>query len=177
MQALCRRLESAGSVRQPATVHRRLHRRKSFWLGLFVLLFFGWAWRDSIHRAHILRIGSPLAPGCLVLWQSRGSLGVGRYHLPSGETLICNELLAGTVTGPASLWRDRHGNPRFSLPTAASGTWVAEGWGVSAAHWLLMLLVAAGLSMWIRRRSRCEKRHANLLLPLQEPEASVRARG
>jgi hypothetical protein len=155
-------------------IHRRFHRRKSFWLGLFVLLFLGWAWFDSIHRAHILRIGSPLAPGCLAIWQSRGSVVVGRYHVASGETLVCNELLAGTVTGPVSLWKDHHGNPRFSLPTAASGTWVAEGWGVSAAHWLLMLGHVVAWSIWLRWCFRSEKSNAELTLPPQGPEASAR---
>lgn len=152
---------------------RRLDRRKSFWLGLFVLLFLGWAWSDSIHRALKLRVGSPLAPGCLVLCQSDGKLFVSRHPLAGGSDLFCDELLAGSVPGPVSLWKDRHGNPHFSFPPPASVVWDTDGWSLGGAHWLLMLLVATGLSMWIRWRSRCEKRHANLLLPLQEPEASA----
>ena len=152
-------------------IHRRLHRRKSFWLGLFVLLFLGWAWFDSIHRAHILRIGSPLAPGCLVLWQSSGMVGVGRHHVPSGATLICDELLAGSVTGPVSIWKDRHGKPRFSLPPPASGNWLAEGWSLSAAHWLMMLGYFVTWSAWLYH---CQKSHADLMLLPKPAEASVR---
>lgn len=146
-----------------------IHTRKSFWLGLFVLLFFCWAWFDSIHRALKLRIGSPLAPGCLVLCQSDGEFFVSRHSLAGGSDLFCDELLAGSITGPVSLWKDRHGNPHFSLPPPASGMWVAEGWSVSAAHWLLMLLVISGLSMWIRWRFRCEQCSAIPALPDPSP--------
>jgi hypothetical protein len=137
-------------------LRRSLHQRKSFWLGLFVLLFLGWAWFSSIHRAHKLRIGSPLAPGCVVLWQSQGTMGVARYHEPSEWTLICNELLVGAVTGPASLWQDRHGKPRFSIPAPIMGGWSEEGCGMQISHWFLMLLHIAGLSAWIRWRIRRE---------------------
>ena len=138
-------------------LQRSLHQRKSIWLGLFVLLFLGWAWFSSIQRAYMVRIGSPLAPGCLVLWQSDGTLGMARYKESSEWTLVCNELLFGAVTGPVSLWQDRHGNPRFSMPAALMGGLSEEGVGVGIAHWLLMLFHVAGLSTWIRWRIRRER--------------------
>ena len=32
----------------------RLHRSPSFWCGLFVLIFLGWLWRDSLHMVNSL---------------------------------------------------------------------------------------------------------------------------
>lgn len=137
-------------------LRRSLHQRKSFWLGLFVLLFLGWAWFSSIHRAHKLLIGSPMAPGCVVLCQSDGAFFLTNYHVAGGADLFCDELLAGTIAGPISLWKDRHGNPRFSLPAAVGGMWVAEGWSVSIAHWLLIIFHLVILAIWLRWRIRRE---------------------
>lgn len=92
-----------------------------------------------------------------MLWQSRGMVGAIRYHVPSEETLICDELLAGAVTGPVSLWQDRHGSPYFSLPAPIVGGWSESGCGVRTAHWLLMLVHVAGLSIWMRWRMRREQ--------------------
>ena len=58
---------------------------------------------------------------------------------------------------PASLWQDRHGNPRFSWPPPLMGGLSEEGVGVGIAHWLLMLFHIAGLSTWIRWRIRRER--------------------
>lgn len=138
-------------------LRRSLHQRKSFWLGLFVLLFLGWAWFSSIHRAHKLLIGSPMAPGCVVLCQSDGAFFVTNYHVAGGADLFCDELLAGTIAGPISLWKDRHGNPRYSLPAPVGGMWVAEGWSVSIALWLLILFHLVIWFAWLRWRCRCEE--------------------
>ena len=40
---------------------RPFYRRKSFWLGLFVLVFLGWAWWQSFH--HCVRLNIPLGGG------------------------------------------------------------------------------------------------------------------
>ena len=80
-------------------IKRRLNQRKSFWLGLGVLLFLGWTWFSSEHRATKLRIGSVSAPGCLVLGQSRGKVFTAFCNEPYGM-MDCDVLQLGPPSGP-----------------------------------------------------------------------------
>jgi len=47
---------------------RRLLRWKSFWFGILLMVFLGWAWRDSMDRGTYL---AP-APGRILFWNTDG---------------------------------------------------------------------------------------------------------
>jgi hypothetical protein len=60
---------------------RPLHRWKSFWLGVFVVIFLGWAWARSMERRdyfgygfrkHELAFGASQMTGTVGLWISDG---------------------------------------------------------------------------------------------------------
>ncbi len=136
---------------------RRRHQTKSFWLGLCVLLFLGWAWFSSVHRATKLRIGSVSAPGCLIIGQSRGTVFTAFCNDPYGM-MDCDVLQQGSPSGPVSVWMDHHGSPYFSTPSAISGDSGFAGWIVGIAHWFLILLYVVIWILWMRWRSRLERR-------------------
>jgi hypothetical protein len=111
----------------------------------------------------------------LVLGHSDGQVFTTVHHVPSEADLICDELLAGAVTGPISFWKDRHGTPRYSLPAALDGVWSGFGWSAEIAHWFLILLHVTGWLAWLRWRSRREHDSAVPALPEPRSAPSVQA--
>ena len=63
------------------TTSRPLYRWKTFWLGLLVLIFLGWAWHASKDRFTVYRGDSPIA--WLAIGQYQGEAGLFSGH-PTG---------------------------------------------------------------------------------------------
>ena len=123
--------------------HRPLHRWKSFWLGVLVVVFLGWAWARSLTNVEF------------VFWRG---LGVNQM---SG--IVHAYLFLGTTTA---------GNePRFgSQSISESGPWLPKAFGVSSsspqtdvriAHWFLILLFLLPWTTWLVWRVRRMKRLAS----------------
>jgi len=120
---------------------RPLYRWKSFWLGLFVLVFFGWAWERSQRLADQASLSFPSTQVAFAVEQCGGIVTFQwlqwNAYLPAGLFKV-----QGTVTMPAS----------WTFPNALDfpGLYGAR-FSVMASHWFLMVLfslVWGGLLMW-----------------------------
>jgi hypothetical protein len=112
---------------------RPFYRWKSFWLGLCVLVFLGWAWVDSVTRwseASFRRCDS-----YVVLASSGGKILVFWYEDPNNT----GEFFVDAYPLDAGPW----------LPKAL--TWVdfLKGWEMDVAHWLLVLLFLVPWCAWL----------------------------
>ncbi|MCW1884978.1 hypothetical protein OKA04_09590 [Luteolibacter flavescens] len=127
---------------------RPLHRWKSFWLGVFVLIFFGWAWVRSMGIQDTIEWISP----------KRGIHGL--VHVNS--RLIIFQPVDATGMAPEFDWSSRpnkaYPDPRW-FPAAC--TWTPAHDDVAGrftiSHWLLTLSFAvpwAAFLAWRRRRMR-----------------------
>jgi hypothetical protein len=137
-------------------IKRRLHQRKSFWLGLCLLLFLGWAWFSSEHRATKLRIGSVRAHESIEIGQSSGAVFTVIYFVPYMDP--CDVPIVGTATGSFNVFTNSHGNPHFSIPPPMVVQIESAGWFASIAHWFLIVLYLVLWVLWMRWRSRLERR-------------------
>ena len=116
---------------------RPFYRWKSFWLGLFVLVFFGWAWWDSYRIDSAITLswrsrlfGCTCSEGVTCLyWVDYGGIGTERpikYLRDEGLALALNDFLMSL------------GGRRFRLPDAfvffsCLGLWF--GWLVCHSEW------------------------------------------
>lgn len=131
---------------------RPLHRWKSFWLGLLVIAFFGWAWiRGKSHDDS----GSFFIPGHAVgLANFTGHWGVF-YHRWGGdyggrwESLPRRSDSRLPIPFHASAW---------SKPFTPKGS--VEHAHIFLAHWLLILLVLIPWTAFLFWRHRRMKRLA-----------------
>jgi hypothetical protein len=131
---------AAGKV-LPAMTPRPLYRWKSFWLGVVVLVFLGWAWVRSVQHRDAVTLYFPSAQHSLTLASRAGSC-----------TVIWEDLPTAGVTWPAFT--------TISKPMR-SGTWFQEAVGIydwrwAVAYWFLILLFLGpwlGVLFWrVRRR-------------------------
>ena len=119
---------------------RPLYRWKSFWLGVLVIAFLGWAWGWSMDRyfggylaARPARVGAVAIPGKISLSiRKTETSGIGYFYEKSDG------------------WTP--------LPPAL--TWSAEWGGIKAAfaYWFLILLFLLAWSGWLAWRWRRIKR-------------------
>jgi hypothetical protein len=133
---------------------RPLHRWKSFWLGVFILVFLGWAWARSLHHLEGF------------LWMAP------RFHFSAAETTGRVEVAwAGSsgAWGKDFLWVHEAaattGEPLF--PKAVNWESYPGQIQLTVAHWFLMLLLLLPWSTFLgwryRRIRRMARHHANSL--------------
>lgn len=127
---------------------RSIYRWKSFWLGLLVLIFLGWAWLRSMH--HIDDI-THKASTSSISWGACAGFGavlIGSSHDPFAPD--------GWRFGSYRTNPDWGGNWFPEAILLEGGT--DEGWqNLSIAHWFLILLFLvpwAGFLFWRIRRMR-----------------------
>ena len=127
---------------------RPLYRWKSFWLGLAVLAFLGWAWGKSTnHRSGVAWLSGALDQA-VTLSQSRGQVDFNRYLPPFAVTAVPIGL---------SCWNERGGLRHWMQPAIDWHGKDGGGWGISLAHWFLILLFLvpwAGFLIWRVRRMK-----------------------
>jgi hypothetical protein len=123
---------------------RPLHRWKSFWFGLLVLAFLGWAWARSYHQENRISFrASPVSTA----WISSNRAGVVLLGWES------NPLIPGGLH--VSTYPNKLNANWSSGAVALKG---GRGWQViRIAHWFLILLFIvpwAGFLFWRVRRMR-----------------------
>lgn len=133
---------------------RPVHRWKSFWLGILVIVFLGWAWARSIHFEEIVLFGASTAPSGTMVGQSGGMVGITAFRPPAELILICFSPIAGNSLSEVSAWRNPHGRPHYEIPAAVELEWYEFRWSFGLAHWLLILIFAATWLSVLRWRWR-----------------------
>jgi hypothetical protein len=133
----------------PLTMHPRpLHRWKSFWLGVFVLAFLGWAWVRSVHRIDDISYKASTSSTSWGACTGFGAVLLGWSHDPFAPDGL---RFSSARTNPdwGSIW--------FPEAIQLDGG-RTEGWqNFSIAHWFLILLFLvpwAGSLFWRIRRMR-----------------------
>ena len=126
---------------------RPLHRWKSFWAGILVLVFLGWAWSRSLRHLDGF------------LWMAP------RFHLSAGQTAGRLELAWSASDGAWGrdfLWileaAANTGEPFF--PKAVNWETYPGKIQLTVAHWFLILLLLVPWSAFIRWRFRRNRRIA-----------------
>lgn len=138
---------------------RPLHRWKSFWLGVFVVVFLAWAWGRSGQFAEKAVFGNPSVTGFVDLGQTDGILFLTVFRVPNEVSLVCYSPIAGDLGNPVSAWRDPHGIRRqFSFPAAVDVDLESKWSSIAIAHWFLILLFLLPWTAWLVGRSRRMKR-------------------
>ncbi len=133
---------------------RPVHRWKSFWLGIIVLVFLGWAWERSIHFGEMVVFGVPAGPSTSIVGQSRGLVSIATVRSPALLDLICCSPIAGNHLSKVSAWRNPHGTLHYDIPAAAEFERQEYYWSFSLSHWLLILLFVATWLASLRCRWR-----------------------
>lgn len=127
---------------------RPFHRWKSFWLGLLVLTFLGWAWVRSMHRIDDSTYKASTSSTSWGACTGFGTVLLGWVHDPfAPDGLRFSSSRANVERG--STWF-----PEAILLEGGSD----EGWqNLSIAHWFLIslfLVLWAGFLVWRVRRMR-----------------------
>jgi hypothetical protein len=125
---------------------RPLHRWKSFWLGLLVLIFLGWAWVRSMHQTDDISYkpsSSSISWGATI---QRGTVFLAWVD----DTSVPDGLNVSSFSG----WKT---NIWFKKAIVLQGA-RTDGWqSISIAYWFLILLFLvpwAGFLFWRIRRMR-----------------------
>ncbi len=126
---------------------RPIHRWKSFWFGLLVLAFFGWAWEDSMERYSGVSWGSAASCKVARIRHVNGfiAVGIGDHTLPPGA-------MAGFRTNRL---KSARGSQNFARPHISR-----DPFGVLfivVPHWLLALLFFLPWAGWLVWRKRLRK--------------------
>jgi hypothetical protein len=140
----------------------RLHRSITFWSGLFVLIFLGWLWRDSLRMTNSL------------LLPTRGQtdfIGIGGgqlYHFRIG---------IAPLSAPTLRWEYRPlsgGTPPPAVPSLYTRQEEGDLCTTAFALWGLMLVVAAAwLAAIYWRYRRIQKGLAAPLPPPAQPQTDL----
>jgi hypothetical protein len=122
---------------------RPVHRWKSFWLGVLVLAFFGWAWVRSLHRQDGF------------LWMTRD------FHFSAAQTSGAVEVAWAASDGS---WGQNFLWMHEAVPAGEPTFRKAVNWEtypgqlqLTVSHWLLMLVFLvpwAGFLLWRHRRMK-----------------------
>ncbi len=128
---------------------RPFHRWKSFWIGIFVIAFLGWAWVYSIGRLSYVLIphGSKMEHFAMAQFDAR--ISVGGCQVPQG-------MVAETKPPNDLDWSENEWFP----PALDSAYPFDAGEGYSIAHWFLILLFLIPWTLWLVWRTRKFKRLA-----------------
>jgi hypothetical protein len=133
---------------------RPLHRWKSFWLGVLVLVFLGWSWIASMRHVDVLYLNSGVGSTMFL------HRHFGTFVLTAGHTLGWVEVKWDTsrISPLASHWSHQ------IITLTPKETWFARAvevkrssgrFEIYLAHWMLILLFvlpwAAFLAWRVRR--------------------------
>lgn len=129
---------------------RPLYRWKSFWLGVLVIVFLGWAWMRSISRMEGGEYFTALTGPGMIAQRSGTVIFAWNDPTAGGDPVRFLSVEAGT--------EDESLPPAFELDR-----WdMEQGWGESTrcaiAHWFLILLFLAPWSGWLIWRWRAMSR-------------------
>lgn len=113
---------------------RPLHRWKSFWLGILVLVFLGWAWVRSIHCYDAVSWG-----------EAHGGRGIILSQRDSKVLITWNSSMLIAAVAPGFSVFSANMNPRSNTIFPRAITWreVPDDLPLptaSIAHWFLILL-------------------------------------
>ena len=126
---------------------RPVIRWKSFWLGILVLGFLGWAWVSTAEHFYLAQWNDA---GMLVLVRSsRGTIGVAKFTTPVGTALL--------PSGGARRFSASHGatatqDTRWPSAVDFKDPEISGHYNVtslSMAYWFLILLFLAVWSSWL----------------------------
>ena len=116
---------------------RPLYRWKSLWLGMFVLIFLAWAWRDSTRHSSAVVFGYEGA-----VWHAGGNVGI--IKLKPSRVPVKQEI----------------GFSRNSFDGYVHGRYLLPRTQVVIPHWLFIVLFLVpwlGFLVWRVRRERMLK--------------------
>jgi hypothetical protein len=123
---------------------RPIHRWKSFWLGVLVLIFLGWAWVTSMSLLHIAGYIYPSKSQAIFLRNLPGTIEIentGPHYSVTPVTPPVQWYSYARIHDP--VWLPR---PMLFQPFGALG-----GWTVHLPYWLitpLFLIPWTGLLAW-----------------------------
>ena len=125
---------------------RPLHRWTSFWLGVFVVVFLGWAWARSLDQWDILD------------WAVSKEEFYSLVNLEQKLRIVCNRTeTSGATFRFQSIEATEEAVP---VPPWIETTSSVFGWQIDVAHWFLILLFLLPWTTWLVGRSRRMKRLA-----------------
>ncbi len=110
---------------------RPFHRWKSFWLGLLVLAFLGWAWVRSMHHTNQFSYKTSSISTTWFGYSNFGSLALGSWMDPFDRVGLNIDSVGTNALPP---WG------RVWFPEAANLEWSGDDRTLSIAHWFLILL-------------------------------------
>lgn len=150
---------------------QQLHRSITFWSGLLVMAFTGWAWRDSYPFESVARRGPALissTEGFLCVGHLLGISG-DDFHRSKGATEYAFEalplpfsvwggsVLGWTVWGGAAPYPDNPSTDTFRAAATRSWITMTPYRLVGIPYWLILLAVAvpwSGLLVWRAKRRK-----------------------
>jgi hypothetical protein len=136
---------------------RPIHRWKTLWLGLLVLIFLLWAWARSLQHRDSLNYGTP---GGRFMIECRNSTGTASLRIGTVMPHYC-----GTIPPGITYTTDTHGSRRWFRDPGEITRLSSGPYWIQIAHWLLLVLFLLpwlGLLAWRQRRM---KRHATAAAP------------
>lgn len=132
---------------------RPFHRWKSFWLGVLVLIFLGWAWVRSIDCRDVASWG-----------EAHGGRGILLSQRDSEVLITWNSSKIIAVVAPGFSVSSVKLNPRSHTVLARAITWQESPeyplLTASIAHWFIILLFLLPWTTFLLWRHRRMKRHA-----------------
>lgn len=130
---------------------RPLHHWKSFWLGLLVLIFLGWAWVRSMHHVDDIYYEPSTSSKT---WGATSGLGAvlltWEVH-PFPPNGLNFDSYPVKPSWPTNIWFPK------AITLQERGTGGSQYKGIAIAHWFLILLFLvawAGFLFWRVRRMR-----------------------
>jgi hypothetical protein len=136
----------------PAIMRQRpVYRWKSFWLGVLVLAFLGWAWVRSMSWEIYLSWGTETR-GALVFTNRTGEVSLGWLgYQPGGEAAY----MLGLMDGSGEVWPPGEAPwfPRFAEVKSEPGVYRS----FTMAHWFVMVMFAmawGAMLTWRWRKHR-----------------------
>lgn len=124
---------------------RPIHRWKSFWFGLLVLVFMGWAWVRAISFSEKINWVPPNSGDYITIGQSGG-----RVVIDWGNDPLFDRNL--------SIYR-QPSKSTFYLGAPVLRKGEHQGWELSFAHWFLVLLFLVPWLSFLAWRWRRMNRH------------------
>ena len=132
---------------------RSLLRWKSFWLGVLVLIFLGWAWVRSIHCHDVVSWG-----------EAHGGRGIFLSQRDSKVVITWNSSMLIAAVAPGLSVSSVNMNPQSDtiFPRAITRRELPDHLlpTASTAHWFLILLLLVPWTSFLLWRSRRMKRLA-----------------
>jgi hypothetical protein len=143
----------------------RLYRWKTFWLGIFVLLFLAGAWLRSIHYTEKVVFGNPHSTGFAQVGQNAGVFYVSVFLRPDANALTCFHAVIGPCGDLFAVWRDPHGRPYYDLAPPILFDRQSDWWSFGISHWFLILLFLPHWITFLRQRLQLMHGMESTILP------------